>query len=74
MMATLFSTGKERGNWPEMSQTKFRPTPSRHHTFSAYTKLSEKLKFLTPWYVYVWEYYGVRNVCFSENFTYLLNG
>ena len=36
--------------------------------FSAYATFSEKLSFLTPWYARV-----VRDVSFSENFTYVLN-
>ena len=35
----------------------------RVHSFSAYAKLSEKLRFLTLW----------RNVSFSEKFAYVLN-
>ena len=35
------------------------------HPFSTYAKFSEKLTFLIPW---------VRNVSFSENFAYVLNG
>ena len=39
-------------------------------------KFSEKLTFLTPWYAHVHTcaYQGVRNVSFSENFAYVLNG
>ena len=38
--------------------------------------LSEKLTFLTPWYAHVRTsaYQGARNVSFSENFAYILNG
>ena len=41
----------------------------RGHPFSAYAKFSEKVTFLT----FHDAYQGVRNVSFSENFTYLLN-
>ena len=37
------------------------------HPFNTYAKLSEKLTFLTA-------DQGVRNVSFSENFAYVLNG
>ena len=40
------------------------------YPFSTYAKFSEKLTFLTPWCAYQ----GVRNVSFSENFAYVLNG
>ena len=46
----------------------------RHHRFSTYAKFSEKLTFLTPethTYVCV---SGVRNISFSENLAYLVNG
>ena len=42
----------------------------RYHSFSTYTKFSEKLNFLRTGSS---EYQGVRNVCFSENFAYVLN-
>ena len=41
----------------------------RGHPLSMYAKFSEKLTFLTPC-----AYQGVRNVGFSENFAYVLNG
>ena len=44
----------------------------RVYPFSTYVKFSEKLTFLTPWYACA--YQGVRNVSFSENFAYVLNG
>ena len=40
----------------------------RYHSFSTCAKFSEKLTFLTPWYVPV-----RRNVSFSKNFAYVLN-
>ena len=40
--------------------------------FSTYAKCSKKLTFITSWYAYVRN--GVRNVSFSENFVYVLNG
>ena len=39
------------------------------HPFSTYAKFSEKFIFFTPC-----AYQGVRNVNFSENFAYVLNG
>ena len=48
--------------------------PSRVHPFSTYTKFSEKLTFLTPWYAHIRvRIREVRNVSFSENFAYVLN-
>ena len=41
----------------------------RGHPLSMYAKFSEKLTFLTPC-----AYQGVRNVGFSENFAFVLNG
>ena len=47
----------------------------RGHPFSTYTKFSEKLIFLTPLIrTRTCTYQGVRNVTFSENFAYVLNG
>ena len=40
----------------------------RGHPLSTFAKFSKKLTFLTPWYE------GVRNVSFSVNFAYVLNG
>ena len=35
----------------------------------------EKLTFLTPWYAHIRvPFQGVRNVSFSKNFAYVLNG
>ena len=44
----------------------------RDHSFSTFSKFSERLTFLTPWYIYVCVR-GVRNVSFSENFENVLN-
>ena len=41
----------------------------RGYPLSTYAKFSEKLTFLTPC-----AYQGVRNVSFSENFAYVING
>ena len=47
---------------------------NRNHSFSTYEKFSEKLTFLTLWYLNVWVCIrGVRNVSFPENFAYVLN-
>ena len=47
----------------------------RDHPFSTYAKFSEKLTFLTPLIrTRMCAYQGVRNVSFSENFVYVLNG
>ena len=47
---------------------------NRNHSFSTYEKFSEKLTFLTLWYLNVWvRIRGVRNVSFPENFAYVLN-
>ena len=35
---------------------------------------SEKLTILTPWYTHMCAYHGVRNISFSENNAYVLNG
>ena len=43
----------------------------RGYPLSMYAKFSKKLSFLTPWYVCV---SGGRNVSFSENFAYIING
>ena len=43
-------------------------------SFGKYAKFSEKLTFLTPWYVNMCVYQWVRNASFSENFKDLLNG
>ena len=44
----------------------------RNHLFSAYAKFFlKKLTFITPFLTCA--YQGVRNVCFSEHFTYALN-
>ena len=45
----------------------------RNHLFSPYTKFSAKLTFFTPWSC-TCTYLEVRNVTFSENFAYVLNG
>ena len=45
------------------------------HPFSAYAKFSEKLTFLTSLIrTRTCAYQGVRNVSFSENVAYVLNG
>ena len=45
------------------------------HLLSTYAKFSEKLTFLTPLIsTHTCAYRGVRNVSFSENFAYVLNG
>ena len=44
------------------------------YPLSIYAKFSEKLTFLTPWYTHTCAYQGVRNVSFSENFPYVING
>ena len=44
--------------------------PCRVHPLSKYTKFSEKVTFLTPWYAYV----RVGNVSFSEKVADVLNG
>ena len=50
-------------------------SPLRGHPLSMYAKFSKKLPFLTPWYAHVRvRIRGVRNVSFSENFAYVLNG
>ena len=50
-------------------------SPLRGHPLSMYAKFSKKLPFLTPWYAHVRvRIWGVRNVSFSENFAYVLNG
>ena len=47
---------------------------NRNQSFSTYEKFSEKLTFLTLWYLNVWvRIRGVRNVSFPENFAYVLN-
>ena len=47
---------------------------NRNHSFSTYEKFSEKLTFLTLWYLNVCvRIRGVRNVSFPENFAYVLN-
>ena len=46
---------------------------NRDHSFTTYAKFSEKLTFLTPIRTRTCAYQGVRNVGFSENFTYVLN-
>ena len=48
--------------------------PIRGHPLSTYVKLSEKLTFLTPRHALPCVYQGVRNVSFSENVAYVLNG
>ena len=48
---------------------------TRDHPFSTYAKFSEKLTFVTPRYAHVRvRIMGVRNVSFSENFAYVVNG
>ena len=46
------------------------------YPLSTYAKLSEKLSFLTPWYAHVRNvsFEMLRNVSFSQNFAYVLNG
>ena len=44
----------------------------RRHPLSTYAKFSEKLTFLNLWDTCAHQ--GVRNVSFSENFAYVLNG
>ena len=48
----------------------------RDHSFRIWAKLEEKLTFLTlrPIRTRMCAYQGVRNVNFSENFMYALNG
>ena len=43
------------------------------HSFSAKAKFSEKLTFLTLCYAHVRVCEGVKNVSFSESFTYVLS-
>ena len=44
------------------------------HSFSTYAKFPEELTFLTPMIrKRMFEYQGVRNVKFAENFAYVLN-
>ena len=43
------------------------------HPLSRYAEFSGKLMFLIPWYAPC-AYQGVRNVSFSENFGFVLNG
>ena len=45
-----------------------------HQSFSRHTKFSEKQIFLNPLYTRSCAYQGIRNVSFSENILYLLNG
>ena len=64
---------------PQYTDSKISPTvwcknELRHHSCSTYAKLSEKLTFMTPWYVHVSVRSGSRNVSFSENFAHVLNG
>ena len=40
------------------------------HSFSKYTKFSEKLTVLIPWYAHI---KGVKDVSLLENFAYVLN-
>ena len=49
------------------SKTVYNKKPLRGHSFNTYAKFSEKL-------TYACAYQGVRNVSFSENFAYLING
>ena len=45
-----------------------------NHSFSTYIKFSEKLAFISPWYVNARvRIRGARNVSFSENFAFVLN-
>ena len=45
------------------------------HPLSTYAKYSERLKFLNPLIrTRACAYQGFRNISFSENFTYVLNG
>ena len=44
----------------------------RGYSFSIYAKFSEKLTSLTPWYAHV-RVSGVRNLSFSDDFTYVRN-
>ena len=48
---------------------------TRGHLLSTYTKFSEKLIFLTPWYAHVRaRVRGLEILVFSEIFAYVLNG
>ena len=46
----------------------------RGHSFSTYGIFSEKLTFLTTWYVHTCAYRGVKNLSFSEKSAYVVNG
>ena len=52
---------------PTRTSTKEKSKTIRDHPFRAYAKFSEKLTFLTPWYVH-------EPWFFPEDFAYVLNG
>ena len=70
----MFLGGITKESWSEMGLTLrifniYQSVSVGDYSFSTYPKVSEKLKFLTPWCANQ----GVRNVSFSENFAHELN-